>query len=92
MGVKKRGYFVLSDQRIVEAYAKRVCCCFETENKVEYVMPKHIVSVGYKTTGCCCKGYYIFYETTKGKSSFSVDTLENADRIVKTIYKITHEA
>ena len=51
LGMKKEGYLVLTDKRVIEVVSQKACWVFNTGKEVKYVLPSSVKEVGYTKEG-----------------------------------------
>lgn len=65
-GIKKEGYLVLTDKRVIEVVYQKACWVFDTGKEIKYVLPSSVKEVGYTKTGtflgCFCPCYHLYYD------------------------------
>lgn len=67
LGMKKEGYIVLTDKRVIEVVSQKACWVFNTGKEVKYVLPSSVKEVGYTKEGtflgCFCQCYSLYYDS-----------------------------
>jgi len=66
LGFKKKGFWVITDKRVVEVSLQMSCWCITSGRRVKYVLPSSVKEIGYTknaTCGCFCPAYYLYYES-----------------------------
>lgn len=92
-GIKRHGYVVITDQRVIEVAAVTACWVFNTSKKVTYIMPASIKEVGYMKEatfcGCFCQAYTFYYEGWTQCTSILLKGAEEKDaqHVVDVFYK-----
>ena len=65
-GIRRKGYVVITDQRVVEVTATKACWVFNVGKRTTYLLPASIKEVGYLKEGtflgCFCQAYTLYYE------------------------------
>jgi len=72
LGFKKKGFWVITDKRVVEVSVQVACWCITVGRQVKYVLPSSVKEIGYtrKTAcGCFCPAYYLYYQSFTQLSS-----------------------
>ena len=80
-GIKRYGYLVITDQRVVEVEDTKACWVFDMVKHIKYVLPSSVKEVGYikkSTILCFCKAYYLYYDSHTQRTSI---LLKGADEI-----------
>jgi len=65
LGIKVKGFWVITDKRVVEVSVQTVCWCITLGRQVKYVLPSSVKEIGYErkaACGCFCPAYYLYYE------------------------------
>jgi hypothetical protein len=97
LGIKRHGYVVITDQRVIEVTCVKSCWIFDTSKKITYIMPASIKEVGYTKEatflGCFCHAYTLYYEGwTQGTSVLLKGADEKeAQRIVEAFYHVLNK-
>ncbi|MDR2595821.1 MAG: zinc ribbon domain-containing protein [Treponema sp.] len=79
LGFKQKGYWVITDKRVIEISTQVVCWCVTLGRHIKYVLPSSVKEIGYTrepTFGCFCPAYNLYYESFTQKSSI---LLKDAD-------------
>lgn len=94
LGVKRNGFLVITDKRVVEIVQEKALWVFNVGKNVRYVLPSSVKEVGYYKEGTCCgcfcQAYHFYYEAFTQRTSIllaDVDNEEGAQRIVDSFYK-----
>jgi hypothetical protein len=72
LGFKKKGFWVITDKRVVEVAVQKACWCITVGRQVKYILPSSVKEIGYTksaTCGCFCPAYYLYYEGFTQRSS-----------------------
>jgi hypothetical protein len=92
-GIKKEGYVVITDKRVVEVTRSKFFWVFDSGKVIRYLLPSSIKEVGYtkegQFCGCLCQSYNLFYESFTQKTSVllsSVDSEDGAQKVVDAFY------
>lgn len=91
IGVKRDGYVVITDQRVVEVVKHKVLWVIDAGKYITYLMPSSIKEVGYTkepTCFCFCQAYYLFYEGFTQRTNVLLQSSNEAEaqRIVDAFY------
>lgn len=92
-GIKKKGYVVLTSQRVIEVQQSIACWVFNTGKNVKYVLPSSVKEVGYTKTGtfcgCFCQEYELYYDAFTQRTSVQLKGLHEEETIavVNSFYK-----
>ena len=92
-GIKREGYVVITDKRVVEVIQTKACWVLNTGKVVTYLMPNSIKECGYTkegtVCGCFCQAYTFYYEAwTQQRSIILKDADEKeAQSVVDSFYK-----
>ncbi|MGM9745773.1 MAG: hypothetical protein ACI30H_02275 [Paludibacteraceae bacterium] len=93
LGRRRRGFVVITNQRVVEVIQKKALWVFNVGKDVKYLLPSSIKEVGYTKEGtclgCCCQSYTLYYEAFTEKTSVLLQTgNENeTQKVVDSFYK-----
>lgn len=82
LGFKKKGFLVITNQRVVEVFDQINCYVFNTGRTVKYLLPQSIKEVGYAkkaTCGFCCPGFYLYYEGLTQRTQIMLRGSKDAD-------------
>lgn len=66
IGLRKKGFLVITDRRVVEVSTQIACWCFTVGRQVKYVLPSSVKEIGYTKSATCfcfCPAYYLYYES-----------------------------
>jgi hypothetical protein len=83
-GFKKKGYWVITDKRVVEVSLQIGCYCITTGRQVKYVLPSSVKEIGYTkatTLGCFCPVYYLYYESFTQRSAVQLKGADEAEAL-----------
>jgi len=72
LGFKKKGFWVITDKRVVEVSVQMACWCITAGRQVKYILPSSVKEIGYERNAACgifCPAYYLYYESFTQKSS-----------------------
>ena len=92
-GIKREGFVVITDKRVVEVFQTKACWVLNTGKVVTYLMPNSIKECGYTkegtVCGCFCQGYTFYYEAwTQQRAILLKDADEKeAQSVVDSFYK-----
>jgi hypothetical protein len=78
-GIRKKGFVVITDKRVVEVRTNVACWCIPVGRTVKYVLPSSVKEVGYSrkaTCGCFCPRYELYYQAF---TEFTPIQLKGAD-------------
>ena len=88
-GVRRKGYLVITNQRVVEISHNYACWVFNTGREIKYVLPSSIKELGYikegTCCGCCCQAYYLFYESYTQSTSILLSDIHSEDEALKLV-------
>jgi hypothetical protein len=93
LGIKREGFVVITDKRVVEVFQTKACWVLNTGKVVTYLMPNSIKECGYTkegtVCGCFCQGYTFYYEAwTQQRAILLKDADEKeAQGVVDSFYK-----
>ena len=65
LGIRRKGFLVITDKRVVEVGVTIMCWCVTVGRQVKYVLPSSIKEIGYtrsSTFFCFCPAYFLYYE------------------------------
>ena len=92
-GIKREGFIVITDQRVVEVIQHKACWVLNTGKVVTYLLPNSIKEGGYTkegtVCGCFCQAHTFYYEAwTQQRSIILKDADEKeAQGVVESFYK-----
>lgn len=72
LGFKLKGFWVITDKRVVEVSTQIACYVITTGRQVKYVLPSSVKEIGYNKTATCgffCPAYHLYYESFTQRSS-----------------------
>jgi hypothetical protein len=78
-GFKVKGFWVITDKRVVEVAVQVACYVFTVGRQVKFILPSSVKEIGYTretTCGCFCPMYKLYYE---GFTQLSSVQLKGAD-------------
>jgi len=78
-GIKRAGFLVITDKRVVEVKTLINCWCITVGREVKYVLPSSVKEIGYTraaTCGCFCPMYKLYYDSFTQRTSVQ---LKDAD-------------
>jgi hypothetical protein len=81
LGFKIKGFWVITDKRVVEISTQIACYCITVGRQVKYVLPSSVKEIGYnKTATCCCfcPAYHLYYESFTQRSSVLLKGVDEA--------------
>ena len=96
-GVKKEGYVVITNKRVVEVVRSKIFFIMDNGKIIRYLMPNSIKEVGYTkepTFFCFCPVYQLFYDAITQRTSIRLKGMDEAEvqRIVHSFYTALHTA
>ena len=97
-GIKKRGFVVLTNKRVIEVRQDLACWVFNTGKIVKYVLPASVKEVGYTKVGtflgCCCQAYNLYYEAFTQRTIIQLKGMHEEETValVNTFYKTIQSA
>jgi hypothetical protein len=80
-GFRTKGYWVITDKRVVEVSTQINCYCITTGRQIKYVLPSSVKEIGYTkatTLGCFCPVYYLYYESFTQRSAVQLKGSDEA--------------
>lgn len=92
-GIRRKGYVVITAQRVVEVTATKACWVFNVGKRTTYLLPASIKEVGYLKEGtflgCFCQAYTLYYEGWTQRTSVLLKGVneKEAQQIVDSFYK-----
>ncbi|MGN0188109.1 MAG: hypothetical protein ACI395_01210 [Candidatus Cryptobacteroides sp.] len=92
-GIKKKGYVVVTNKRVIEIRQNIACWVFNTGKNVKYVLPSSVKEVGYIKTGtffgCFCQAFELYYDAFTQRTSIQLKGMHEAEasELVNTVYK-----
>ena len=94
VGIRRKGFLVITNQRVCEISHNFACWVFNTNREVKYVLPSSIKELGYKkegtVCGCCCQAYTLYYEGFTQATEILLSDItsdEQALKLVDTFYQ-----
>ena len=97
-GIKKKGFVVITNQRVIEVRQDIACWVFNTAKEVKYVLPSSVKEVGYIKTGtffgCFCQSYSLYYDSFTQRTVIQLKGMHEAESVelVNTFYKTIQSA
>ena len=98
VGVKKRGYLLITNKRVIELTQHIGCWVFNAGKDVKSVLPRSIKEVGYRAEGaflgCFCQAYTLYYEAHTQSTTIMLKGAneEEAARVAKLFYDTVAKA
>lgn len=91
LGVKREGYVVITDKRVVEVMRTTFFWVFDSGKVIRYLLPSSIKEVGYTkepTFFCFCQAYHLFYDAFTQRTSVLLSDVDEygAQRVVDAFY------
>lgn len=92
LGFKRRGYLVITDQRVVEVVEFISLWVFTTGKNIKYVLPSSVKEVGYTKEGTCfgcfCQAYNLYYDSFTQRTSILLPVSSEAEskKVVDAFY------
>ena len=91
LGVRKEGYVVITDKRVVEVTRSKFFWVFDSGKVIRYLLPSSIKEVGYTkepTFFCFCQAYHLFYDAFTQRTAVLLSDVNEAgaQRIVDAFY------
>lgn len=91
LGVRKEGYVVITDKRVVEVTRGKFFWVFDSGKVIRYLLPSSIKEVGYTkepTFFCFCQAYHLFYDAFTQRTSVLLSDVNEAgaQRVVDAFY------
>lgn len=97
-GIKKKGYVVLTNKRVIEVRQNIACWVFNTGKEIKYVLPNSVKEVGYVKVGtfcgCFCQAYSLYYDAFTQRTSIQLKGMHEEETValVNTFYKTIQSA
>ena len=97
-GIKKKGYVVLTNKRVIEVRQNIACWCLNAGKEVKYVLPNSVKEVGYVKVGtfcgCCCQAYSLYYDAFTQRTAIQLKGMHEEETValVNTFYKTIQSA
>lgn len=94
MGIKRVGFLLVTNKRIVEVRQTKACWCFNAGKEVKNVMPSSVKEAGYTAEGACCgcfcQAYRLYYDAFTQRTSILLKGAneEEAAHCAKVLYDI----
>lgn len=98
LGIKKRGYVVITSKRVIEVRQSIACWVFNTGKEIKYVLPSSVKEVGYikegTVCGCFCQAYSLYYDAFTQRTAIQLKGMHEAEAVdlVNTFYKTIQSA
>lgn len=91
LGVRKEGYVVITDKRVVEVTRGKFFWVFDSGKVIRYLLPSSIKEVGYTkepTFFCFCQAYHLFYDAFTQRTTVLLSDVNEAgaQRVVDAFY------
>ena len=80
-GIKKEGYVVITDKRVVEVTRNKFFWVFDSGKVIRYLLPSSIKEVGYTkepTFFCFCPAYHLFYDAFTQRTAVLLSDVDEA--------------
>lgn len=93
VGIKKKGFVVINNKRVIEVRQDIACWVFNTGKEVKYVLPSSVKEVGYTMTGtflgCFCQAYHLYYDAFTQRTEVLLKGMQEAETValVNNFYK-----
>jgi len=71
-GIKVKGFWVITDQRVVEVAVQMACWVFTVGRQLKYVLPSSVKEIGYTRSATCgvfCPAFHLYYESFTQRSA-----------------------
>ena len=97
-GTKKKGFVVITDQRVIEVQQTIACWVFNAGKEIKYVLPSSVKEVGYTKEGtflgCFCQAYNLYYDSFTQRTSVLLPVSDEAEaqKIVDKFYETISKA
>lgn len=98
LGNRRRGFVVITNQRVVEVIQVKALWVFNVGKDVKYLLPSSIKEVGYTKEGTClgcfCQSYTFYYEAFTEHASVLLpsNNEDEAQKVVDSFYKAISKA
>mgnify|MGYP003562514587 FL=1 len=92
-GIKREGFIVITDQRVVEVIQHKACWVLNTGKVVTYLLPNSIKECGYTkegtVCGCFCQAYTFYYAGWTQRTAIMLKDADEkeAQGVVESFYK-----
>jgi hypothetical protein len=87
IGIKAKGFLVITDKRVVEVNTRIACWCITVGRHVKYVLPSSVKEIGYiraATCLCFCMSYHLYYDSFTQRTSILLKGADEAEAL-KTV-------
>lgn len=97
VGVKRYGYLIVTNKRVVEVTQKKACWVLNAGKEVKNVLPSSIKEVGYVAEGtfcgCFCQAYTLYYDAFTQRTAILLKGADEAEaaRVAKLFYDIVNK-
>ena len=97
-GIKKKGFVVVTNKRIIEVRQDIACWVFNTAKEIKYVLPSSVKEVGYikegTFLGCFCQAYHLYYDAFTQRTSVQLKGFneQQTQALVDTVYATISQA
>ena len=96
-GIKKEGYIVITDKRVIEVTKDKFFYFFDSAKVIRYLLPSSIKEIGYTKVPvffCFCPQYQLFYDAFTQRTSIILSDVdeEGAMRVVAAFYNALYGA
>lgn len=96
LGIKKEGFVVITDKRVVEVIRGKYFYFFDSGKVIRYLLPSGIKEIGYTkepTFFCFCPAYQLFYEAYTQRTSVLLSDVDEAgaQRVVDAFYNALYK-
>ena len=98
VGTKKKGFIVITDQRVIEVQQTIACWVLNAGKSIKYVLPSSVKEVGYTQEGsffgCFCQAYNLYHDSFTQRTSVLLPVSDEAEaqKIVDKFYETISKA
>jgi hypothetical protein len=91
-GFRKKGFLVVTNQRLMEVYDQINCYCLNTSREIKNIPLNSVKEIGYRkktTCGFFCPAYYLYYEGITQATEIQLRDCEEmeAQKTVNAFYR-----
>ena len=84
LGFRKKGFLIITDQRVIEVAQQIQCYCIVTGKIIKYVLPSSVKEIGYTKAATCgflCPRYELFYQSFTDGISVQLKSGEESEAL-----------
>ncbi len=93
-GLRRNGYVVVTDKRVIQVLRFNALWCFNTGSIVKCILPSSIKEIGYVKQGTCCgcfcQAYTLYFQSFTDTTNVLLGTVtedREAQAVVDAFYK-----